>query len=134
MPIYEYLCNSCGLKKEHLQKMSDAPIKVCPTCGSESYAKLVSAAGFQLKGSGWYVTDFKNKPAPASAKQSDKDSAQAADVKAASTDAADSSKTESKSGSKTDSGSATTSSGSVSNESSGSSGAAKSKASTVKAD
>ncbi len=60
MPIYEYLCNSCGAEKEHLQKISDAPIAACPVCGSSSYTKLISAAGFQLKGSGWYVTDFKN--------------------------------------------------------------------------
>jgi putative FmdB family regulatory protein len=60
MPIYEYRCNSCGSKKEHLQKISDAPISICPACGSNDYSKLISAAGFQLKGSGWYVTDFKN--------------------------------------------------------------------------
>lgn len=72
MPIYEYLCNSCGSKKEHIQKMSDAPIKACPDCGSEHYAKQISAAGFQLKGSGWYVTDFKNKsPQPAAKKEKD---------------------------------------------------------------
>ena len=60
MPIYEYQCGSCGSKKEHLQKLSDEPIPVCPTCGSNTYTKLISAAGFQLKGSGWYATDFKN--------------------------------------------------------------------------
>lgn len=60
MPIYEYRCDSCGHQKEHLQKMSDAPLTVCPSCGSESYSKLLSAAGFQLKGNGWYATDFKN--------------------------------------------------------------------------
>ncbi len=60
MPIYEYRCNSCGSEKEHLQKMSDEPIAVCPACGGDDYIKLISAAGFQLKGSGWYVTDFKN--------------------------------------------------------------------------
>lgn len=60
MPIYEYRCNSCGSEKEHLQKINDAPISVCPACGSNDYCKLISAAGFQLKGSGWYVTDFKN--------------------------------------------------------------------------
>ncbi len=60
MPIYEYQCESCGSKKEHLQKLSDAPIAVCPICGSNIYTKLISAAGFQLKGSGWYATDFKN--------------------------------------------------------------------------
>lgn len=76
MPIYEYLCNSCGVRKEHIQKMNDTPIKACPECGSTEYAKLISAAGFQLKGSGWYVTDFKNKPASVAAK-SEKSHAQA---------------------------------------------------------
>ncbi len=61
MPIYEYACHACGLEKEHLQKMSDAPIAQCPACGSSDYVKKVSAAGFQLKGTGWYVTDFRNK-------------------------------------------------------------------------
>lgn len=60
MPIYEYRCAACGAQKEHLQKMSDAPIAACPACGSADYAKQLSAAGFQLKGNGWYVTDFKN--------------------------------------------------------------------------
>ena len=66
MPIYEYRCDSCGSQKEHLQKMSDPQLTTCPACGKESYVKLLSAAGFQLKGSGWYATDFKggNKPAP----------------------------------------------------------------------
>lgn len=63
MPIYEYRCKSCGYEKEHLQKINDAPISVCPACGSTDYNKLISAAGFQLKGSGWYVTDFKNSKA-----------------------------------------------------------------------
>jgi len=60
MPIYEYRCDDCSHRGEFLQKVSDAPIKSCPECGSEKFTKLVSAAGFQLKGSGWYVTDFKN--------------------------------------------------------------------------
>ena len=60
MPIYEYRCRSCGFEKEYLQKLSDAPIADCPSCGKAEMAKLVSAAGFQLKGSGWYATDFKN--------------------------------------------------------------------------
>jgi putative FmdB family regulatory protein len=60
MPIYEYQCGSCGSKKEHLQKLSEAPVLVCPECGSNAYTKLISAVGFQLKGSGWYATDFKN--------------------------------------------------------------------------
>ena len=59
MPIYEYRCEACGFQKEHLQKMSDPVLTVCPECGKESYGKLLSAAGFQLKGSGWYATDFK---------------------------------------------------------------------------
>ena len=68
MPIYEYRCGSCGFEKEYLQKVNDAPIAACPACGSDAYAKLISAAGFQLKGSGWYATDFKNggKPNPKS--------------------------------------------------------------------
>ena len=58
MPIYEYRCGSCGFEKEYLQKLSDAPITDCPTCGKPEMIKLVSAAGFQLKGTGWYVTDY----------------------------------------------------------------------------
>ncbi len=59
MPIYEYKCTSCGHKKEVLQKMSDPPLTECPACGKSTLSKLISAAGFQLKGSGWYATDFK---------------------------------------------------------------------------
>lgn len=59
MPIYEYRCTSCGIEKEVMQKMSDAPLTTCPECGKEAFAKQLSAAGFQLKGSGWYATDFK---------------------------------------------------------------------------
>ena len=59
MPIYEYQCSECGQKKEALQKLSDPPLKDCPACGKPTLTKLISAAGFQLKGSGWYVTDFK---------------------------------------------------------------------------
>ena len=64
MPIYEYRCNACGAQKEHLQKMSDPQITACPQCGQETYEKLLSAAGFQLKGNGWYATDFKNGSKP----------------------------------------------------------------------
>jgi putative FmdB family regulatory protein len=53
MPIYEYRCDSCGFQKDHLQKMSDAQLTTCPECGKDSYGRLLSAAGFQLKGSGW---------------------------------------------------------------------------------
>jgi putative FmdB family regulatory protein len=59
MPIYAYKCASCGFAKDALQKISDAPLTVCPQCGKDSFAKQVTAAGFQLKGSGWYVTDFR---------------------------------------------------------------------------
>ena len=59
MPIYEYRCNACGHKEEHLQKVSEAPLTVCPVCGKPEYRKQLSAAGFQLKGTGWYATDFK---------------------------------------------------------------------------
>jgi putative FmdB family regulatory protein len=59
MPIYEYCCQSCGFQKEFLQKVGEPLLTVCPECGQESFRKLLSAAGFQLKGSGWYATDFK---------------------------------------------------------------------------
>ncbi|SAL14548.1 FmdB family regulatory protein [Caballeronia sordidicola] len=59
MPIYAYRCESCGFQKDALQKMSDAPLTTCPQCGKETFVKQVTAAGFQLKGSGWYVTDFR---------------------------------------------------------------------------
>ncbi|MBU6468584.1 MAG: zinc ribbon domain-containing protein [Betaproteobacteria bacterium] len=59
MPLYEYRCQSCGTSTEILQKMSDPPKTLCPHCGEEALTKQVSAAGFQLKGSGWYVTDFR---------------------------------------------------------------------------
>ncbi|WP_374410330.1 FmdB family zinc ribbon protein [Hydrogenophaga sp.] len=59
MPIYAYKCESCGHAKDVLQKISDAPLTVCPACGAATFAKQLTAAGFQLKGSGWYATDFK---------------------------------------------------------------------------
>ena len=62
MPIYEYRCASCGFTKDHLQKMSDTPLSICPECNKESYAKALTAPGFHLKGSGWYASDFKDKP------------------------------------------------------------------------
>ena len=60
MPIYEYECKQCDYKMEALQKMSDDPLTVCPECGKPALKKLISAAGFRLKGAGWYETDFKN--------------------------------------------------------------------------
>jgi putative FmdB family regulatory protein len=59
MPIYAYRCEACGFEKDALQKLSEAPLTHCPACGQASFAKQVTAAGFQLKGSGWYVTDFR---------------------------------------------------------------------------
>ena len=59
MPIYAYKCDACGHAKDVLQKVTDAPLTVCPACGAESFHKQLTAAGFQLKGSGWYATDFK---------------------------------------------------------------------------
>ena len=66
MPIYEYRCASCGHQQEFLQKVSDPPQTQCPKCNQPSLAKMVTAAGFQLKGSGWYATDFRNKGASTS--------------------------------------------------------------------
>ena len=60
MPIYEYRCAECGHEMEKLQKISDAPLTDCPACGKPALQKLVSAAGFRLKGGGWYETDFKS--------------------------------------------------------------------------
>ncbi len=67
MPIYAYRCESCGHSKDVLQKISDPLLAVCPACGAESFKKQVTAAGFQLKGSGWYVTDFRGGAAAAPA-------------------------------------------------------------------
>ncbi len=73
MPIYEYRCEVCGHQEEFLQKVSEPPLTQCPVCHKSSFSKLLSAAGFQLKGSGWYATDFKNKSAkPAEKKADDK--------------------------------------------------------------
>lgn len=72
MPIYEYRCTNCGFEKEYLQKLTDAPITECERCGRRTMSKLVSAAGFQLKGSGWYATDFKNNGTKPKAKEESK--------------------------------------------------------------
>ena len=67
MPIYAYKCDSCGHAKDVLQKMSDDPLTKCPSCGGPTFNKQLTAAGFQLKGSGWYATDFKGGAASTSA-------------------------------------------------------------------
>jgi putative FmdB family regulatory protein len=62
MPIYEYQCGDCGHKLETLQRISDDPLRDCPSCGAGALQKLISRVGFRLKGTGWYETDFKDKP------------------------------------------------------------------------
>jgi len=79
MPIYEYRCSSCGFQKEYLQKVTDPVMTVCPECGGSTFSKMLTAAGFQLKGSGWYATDFRN-PASA-AKSAEKKSDASAETK-----------------------------------------------------
>jgi putative FmdB family regulatory protein len=64
MPIYAYRCDACGHAVDLLRKVSDPPLSVCPACGADAFRKQVTAAGFQLKGSGWYVTDFRGGPQP----------------------------------------------------------------------
>lgn len=73
MPIYEYRCSSCGHEQEVLQKLSDLPLTKCPACGKSTLRKLVSAAGFHLKGSGWYATDFKGSSKPKEGSQEAQD-------------------------------------------------------------
>ncbi|EHR70175.1 putative regulatory protein, FmdB family [Burkholderiales bacterium JOSHI_001] len=65
MPIYAYRCGACGHAKDVLQKLADPVLTTCPACGAEAFAKQLTAAGFQLKGSGWYATDFKGGSTPA---------------------------------------------------------------------
>jgi len=74
MPIYEYRCDGCGHEMELIQKMSADPMKDCPVCKESKLKKLISAAGFRLKGSGWYETDFKNGKKTKNAKEDSKSS------------------------------------------------------------
>jgi len=71
MPIYAYKCGACGHAKDVLQKLSDAPLSVCPECGASAFSKQVTAAGFQLKGTGWYATDFRGGSNAGAAKSGD---------------------------------------------------------------
>ena len=106
MPIYEYRCAACGHKLESLQKLADAPLVTCPACGKDALAKQLSAAGFQLKGSGWYATDFKGSGSKPPAKDAETAAAakdgnsKSADAK---TETKPETKTETKSETKTDS-------------------------------
>jgi putative FmdB family regulatory protein len=86
MPIYAYKCADCGHEKEVLQKITDAPLTDCPDCGHASMLKQVTAAGFQLKGNGWYATDFRNKDSGKAGK-SDTKTESATDAKTDSTPA-----------------------------------------------
>ena len=70
MPIYAYRCSACGHAKDVLQKLSDPVLSTCPACGADAFSKQVTAAGFQLKGSGWYATDFKGGGKPAAKPES----------------------------------------------------------------
>ena len=81
MPIYAYKCESCGHRQDVLQKISDPVLATCPACGGSSFVKQVTSAGFQLKGSGWYATDFRGGNAPA-ADATDKADAKPADTAA----------------------------------------------------
>jgi putative FmdB family regulatory protein len=80
MPIYEYRCSACGYQNDYLQKISDPLLSDCPECGKSTFTKQVTAAGFQLKGTGWYATDFKNngKSKPTSANSESKDGSSSA--------------------------------------------------------
>jgi putative FmdB family regulatory protein len=99
MPIYEYRCSACGHELEALQKLSDSPLTVCPACGKAQLSKLVSAAGFQLKGSGWYATDFKSSGAKPAAKAKEANGESKSDAKSETKSEA---KSEGKSESKTE--------------------------------
>ena len=89
MPIYAYRCESCGHAKDVLQKMSDAPLADCPACGAAAFRKQLTAAGFQLKGSGWYATDFRGgATAGAAAPASDATESKPAEAPASKPDAA----------------------------------------------
>ncbi len=112
MPIYAYRCESCGHAKDVLQKMSDPVLTTCPACGAESFKKQLTAAGFQLKGSGWYVTDFRGGAGGTSAP--------AADAAGATPTAATTATAEKSSPPAASSGAAPTSTGSTASGSSGS--------------
>ena len=98
MPIYAYKCESCGFAKDVLQKITDAPLSVCPTCGAAAFKKQVTAAGFQLKGSGWYATDFKGSAVPASSESAAATDGKAADGASAGSEAAPATKSEASGG------------------------------------
>ena len=91
MPIYAYRCEACGFAKDVLQKMSDAPLTECTACGKPAFKKQVTAAGFQLKGSGWYVTDFRGGQSAPAASESGAASTTSTAAPASTTSSSDSS-------------------------------------------
>lgn len=93
MPIYEYLCDSCGHHFEMLQKVNDEPTAQCPNCEQSQVKRLVSATSFRLKGSGWYETDFKNNKKPASTTNKTNDTPSKSDDSSSSSDTSQSSTT-----------------------------------------
>src|SRR5580765_191716 len=105
MPIYEYRCAECGHQEEHLQKVSERPLTKCPACGKKAYKKQLTAAGFQLKGSGWYATDFKSTSKKPAEKKADLKSDGKTETK---TETKTDTKTETKSPTKKASAAATT--------------------------
>jgi len=100
MPIYEYRCSSCGFQKEYLQKVTAPLMTVCPECDKQTFSKMLTAAGFHLKGSGWYATDFRNSGAKPAAKG--KDTAKTEGKDTAKTEGKETAKTESKETAKAD--------------------------------
>ena len=86
MPIYEYRCAACGYQNEYLRRMNDAPLTDCPECGKRTFNKMVTAAGFHLKGSGWYATDFKNASKPKKEQDKPAESSKKEDPKKAAAD------------------------------------------------
>src|SRR5580765_6241236 len=96
MPIYEYRCSACGNELEALQKLSDLPLTRCPACHADALVKLVSAAGFKLKGSGWYATDFKGSGKPAAKKDGESAGESKSDSKETASESKSETKTESK--------------------------------------
>lgn len=101
MPIYEYRCEHCGFEKEYLQKVSDPPVVQCPSCGEPAMKKKLTAAGFQLKGTGWYVTDFRNKDSGKPADKKNRAQAEGGDGTSSKSDTGTDAKTEAKGDSKT---------------------------------
>ena len=100
MPIYEYRCSACGHQEDHLQKVSERPLSKCPACGKKKYRKQLTAAGFQLKGSGWYATDFKGAKKSDDAKADVKTEAKSETKTDAKADSKAETKTEAKAGTK----------------------------------